>query len=323
MTVQPAATRPPVAQVAATDPEHHRLDTVSGMRIRPMTADDAAVVERVSAQAFYDLDVRTRQASWPEPELRSAERAGPWIVRLLHMIEHDAPGCWVAEQDGRIIGEVVAILREGLWGLSSFAVLPDVQSRGAGKALLDAALQHGDATGPGIICSSGDPRAIRRYRLAGFDVHPAMALWGKVDRTTIPRLPRMRPAQDEDVDLLDAIDRSVRGAGRGPDHPLLLRQLTAWIVEQGGGRRGYVYQREAGHVYLLAATDPETASHLMWQVLADCPADEPANLHNLTSAQAWAVDTGLAAGMELHAQGYVPLRNLAPPTPYIPSGHFL
>jgi GNAT superfamily N-acetyltransferase len=289
-----------------------------------MTFEDAAAVERVSAEAFYDLDVRMRQPNWPDPELRSAERAGPWIERLQHMIKHDGPGCWVVEDDeGRIIGEIAAILREGLWGLSSFAVLPDVQAKGAGKAMLDAALGHGDSRGPGIICSSGDPRAIRRYRLAGFVPHPAMLLWGEVDRTAIPRPSGgIREARAQDADLLDAIDRQVRGAGRGPDHPLLLEQLDAWIIERGR-RRGYVYHRGGGHVYQLAASDPETAQRLMWQVLAGCPVGEPADLHNLTAEQVWAVDVGLAAGMELHVNGYLALRNLAPPTPYIPSGHFL
>jgi predicted N-acetyltransferase YhbS len=290
-----------------------------------MTFEDAAAVERVSARAFYDLDVRMRQQHWPEPELRSAERAAPWIERLQHMIKHDGPGCWVVEDDeSRIVGEVAAILREGLWGLSSFAVLPDVQAKGAGKALLDASLEHGDRHGPGIICSSGDPRAIRRYRLAGFSAHPAMVLWGEVDRTAIPRLsgPKPREAGVEDADLLDEIDRQVRGAGRGPDHPLLLEQLDTWIIGRGE-RRGYVYHRGGGHLYQLAASDPETAQRLMWQVLADCPAGQPADLHNLTANQEWAVDVGLAAGLELHVNGFVALRNLAPPTPYIPSGHFL
>ena len=40
-------------------------------------------------------------------------------------------------------------------------------------------------------------------------------------------------------------------------------------------------------------------------------------------AQEWAVDVGLAAGMEVHGRGYLALRHMRPPMPYLPSGHFL
>jgi GNAT superfamily N-acetyltransferase len=293
------------------------------VRIRPLTAADLTTAERVTAHAFYDLDVRTHRPGWPEPELRPAARTGPWIERLGHMVEHDGPGCWVAEdEDGRIVGVVAAIVREGLWGLSTFAVLSEAQGKGVGRALLEAALDHGDRSSPGIICSSEDQKAIRRYRQAGFDIYPAMLMWGPVDRSALPAISDVREGSPGDVELLDAIDRQVRGAGRGPDHPLLIKQQSLLVIDNGS-RRGYVYHRDGGHVYQLSASDPETAQQLLWQVLAGTPAGQPAELHNLNAEQAWALDVGLAAGMELHVYGYLPLRNMAAPSPYIPSGHFL
>jgi hypothetical protein len=46
-------------------------------------------------------------------------------------------------------------------------------------------------------------------------------------------------------------------------------------------------------------------------------------VRNLTAEQEWAVDVGLAAGLELTNAGYVCLRGMRPPNPYIPSGMFL
>jgi len=287
-----------------------------------MTYDDVPAVERVTAAAFYDLDVRTRPADWPTPEPRSPERAEPWLVRLAHLVEHDQPGCWVADDDGTIVGVVAALLREGLWGLSTYAVQPGLQARGTGKALLDAALTYGDPAGLGIICGSHDPKAVRRYRLAGFDLHPAMLLWGEVRRAALPAVHGVRAGNVGDVDMLDAIDRQVRGAGHGPDHVLMATQHRLLVLEDGASR-GYAYLYDAGVPYLLAATDAATSTRLLWAGLAEAPTGVPVDVQHLTSRHGWAIDVGLAAGLEVHNRGYLCYRAMDPPTTYLPSGHFL
>lgn len=181
-----------------------------------MTYDDVPAVERVSATAFYGLDLATRGPNFPPPQLRPLDRAEPWMARIRHLLSHDSGGSWVAEDEaGAVVGIAVATLREGLWGLSSFAVLPEVQAKGIGKQLLDAALGYAPAGAPAMICSSSDPKAARRYRLAGFDLHPAMLMWGHVDRATIPALRDVREGTADDVELLDEVDRAARGHGHG------------------------------------------------------------------------------------------------------------
>ncbi|MGH3446544.1 MAG: GNAT family N-acetyltransferase, partial [Nocardioidaceae bacterium] len=150
------------------------------MLIRPMNDDDVPAVEQVTGTAFYHVDVATRPANWPDPEPRSPQRAELWKTRMHHLLKHDSPGCWVAEdRAGAVVGCAAALLREGMFGLSVLAVLPDLQAQGIGRQLLDAALSYAPS-GPGFICSSQDAKAIRRYRLAGFDIHPAMLMWGHV-----------------------------------------------------------------------------------------------------------------------------------------------
>jgi GNAT superfamily N-acetyltransferase len=290
--------------------------------IRPMTHDDVTAVEQVTGVAFYELDVATRPPGFPAPERRSAERAAGWRRRIGHLIDSDPDGCWVADDEGSVIGAAAALLREGLWGLSTFAVLPRSQAQGVGRALLDKSLSYGGRSCPGMICSSHDPRAARRYRLAGFGLHPAMLLWGSVRRSAIPALPDVQEGGAEDFDLLDEIDRAARGHAHGVDHEAMLVDFRLKVQERSSSR-GYAYLHPEGGPYLLAATDAATAQTLLWAALAEADPATPIGYHNLTAQQQWAIDVGLQAGMELHTSGYLALRAMEPPAPYIPSGHFL
>lgn len=287
-----------------------------------MEYGDVAAVEQVTRQAFYTLDVSTRPANWPPAEPRSADRARLWISRLEHLVRHDAPGCWVAVDDtGNVVGAAVALVREGLWGLSSFAVLPDQQGKGTGKRLLDAALSY-SPTGPGVICSSHDPKAVRRYRFAGFDIRPAALLWGHVRREGLPALPRLREGSVDDIDLLDEIDRSSRGHAHGVDHEIMASQYRLVVIEDGPSR-GYCYIYSAGAPYVLSATDVPTAQELLWAALAETRPDQAVDFGDMTAEHQWAFDVGMAAGLELHNHGFMCFREMAPWSTYIPSGHFL
>lgn len=166
------------------------------------------------------------------------------------------------------------------------------------------------------------PRAIRRYRLAGFEVHPAMLMWGYVQRATIPQLPGLRDGDAADIDLLDQIDRAARGFGHGVDHEAILSQLALVVVERGSAR-GYAYITPDGAPYLVAATDGEVAQAALWRALAHSTPDVAIHFSEITSHQSWAVDVGLQARLELHNHGYVAVRGMAAPWPYLPSGHFL
>lgn len=287
-----------------------------------MTLDDVQHVEELTADAFYELEVATRAADWPPPQRRSPERVEPWKMRIRHLVKHDGDGCWVADNDGVIVGAAAALRRGDFWGLSTFAVRPVRQSRGIGRELLEAALSHGRDDCPAMVCSSHDPRAARRYRLAGFHLHPAMLMWGTVSRAAIPAVSNIRAGSADDVELLDAIDRATRGYGHGVDHRLLQSEFELWIYERTHSR-AYAYVHPTGGPYLLAGTDTDSAVTVLWAALAESDPASPCGFHNLTAEQEWAVDVGLQAGMELHNRGFLALRSMPPPAPYIPSGHFL
>ncbi len=290
--------------------------------IRPMRLDDVPAVERLTADGFYDVDVRTHRTDWPEPTRRSEARAETWRERARHMLGTDPGGCFVAEDDTGLIGAVIALRRELTWLLSTYAVRPGLQGRGVGRQLLLAALEHGRGCLRGLISASHDQGAVRRYHAEGFTLHPMMFLRGPVPREVLPVLERVREGSAGDIELMDSVDRRVRDAAHGVDHEFLLRTHRLVVVDRSTGQ-GYAYVEQGGGAHLLAATNRRTATELLWECLAATTPGEQSGIGHLTAANPWAVDVGMAARMELHTSGYLATRGMKPPAPYLPSGHFL
>ena len=295
------------------------MSDLGDVTIRPMRPDDVAGAERLSAEGFHELDLRSSPRSSPDPVPRPAARGANWIIRTQHFLETDPGGCWVAEDGTGMIGMVTSFNREKLWGLATYAVRPGLQGRGIGKPLLAAALHHGRGSLRGMLSSSSDPRAVRRYRLAGFSLHPQMFLTGTLDRSTLPVVEKVREGSAGDIDLMDSIDRGTRGAAHGPDHELMLHFWPLLVSDTTTGA-GYAYV-QGGSVALLAATNRRTATRLLWAALAES-GDRPTVPH-VTAANEWAIDVGMAARLELHTKGYLGLRGMAPPTPYLHNGALL
>jgi hypothetical protein len=192
-----------------------------------------------------------------------------------------------------------------------------------GRELLAAAMLYGRACLRGIVCGSRDPRAAATYRRAGFTLHPAMRLRGTVDKARLaPPDGAVHEGTAKHRDMMDSVDRRTRGGAHGPDHEELLRHRLLFVVDDLAGS-GYCYLRpEDGKVELLAATSRRLATRLLTAALLSVPDGSEVEIGELTAEQEWAVDVGLAAGLELTNAGYVCLRGMRPPTPYIPSGTF-
>jgi RimJ/RimL family protein N-acetyltransferase len=287
-----------------------------------MRPEDARAVEQLSDEAFHDLDVRTHRPGWPEPSRRSPSASARWASWAEHLVRTDPGGSWVAEDDSGIIGAVASMRRDTTWILSGYFVRPGLQGRGLGKQLLHAALSHGVGCLRGIIASSDDPAAVRRYRLAGFTLQPTMLMRGRVDRSALPVVDRVREGSLGDVDLMDSVDRRVRDCAHGPDHEVMAKEFRIVVADRTTGQ-GYVYLRPDGSPYLLAATNRRTATDLLWEALAATSPDEVVEVPHISAVNEWAVDVGLAARLDLHTSGYLGLRHLKAPMPYLHSGRFL
>ncbi len=133
-----------------------------------MTEDDAEAALALTCDTFEDLSRRLND----EPE----SRPDPAIatIRFRHLVRTDPDGAWVAEDEHGLAGCALALLREGVWGLSLLVVRPGLQSAGVGSALLRHAHDYADGARGRIILSSPDPRALRAYARLGLALHPTM-----------------------------------------------------------------------------------------------------------------------------------------------------
>ncbi len=249
------------------------------------------------------------------PARDEAGRKTRALLRFQRCLELDPDGQWVAEIEGAVVGSTNAIMREGMWGLGLFAVAPEHQGRGVGRRLLEAALAYGDGARGGWIMSSEDPKAMRRYALAGFDLRPCVAAAGML-RTDLPAVD-----VEESTDLRHAepISRAVRGASHGGDLGLLLDAGCRMVTLDGG-----FAIHEDGTVRVLAALDDDTAARLLAACFAQAPRGATVQVDLLTAGQDWAIRPCLDAGLALSPGGAIFTRgDVGPMRPYIPNGAWL
>ena len=284
--------------------------------IRQMTPDDVPGADLAAWAAL--------QEQIPQEFVRSADddrRAARGRFRIAHLQNTDPGGALVAEDGGEIVGVSLALVREGVWGFSLFGVSPEHQGRGIGRKLLDAALTYTEGCRGAIILSTTDPRAMRRYALAGFELRPSVTLAGIVDRAAIPAGLRSRPGSSpDDRELCDEISRHVRGAAHGPDIAALESTGSSLLIHDGGG---WAAVRE-GSPALVAARDDAIATDLLWSALATAGPGESVHVDFVTAGHDWAVHVGLAARLALSPDGPVFVRgDVGPFAPYLPSGAYL
>ena len=281
--------------------------SMAPLTYRPLREEDFADVLAVNERAFDDLVGR----ELPRPTLEAA------YGRYRRLLDTDPGGAWVAEREGAVAGAAFALVREGLWGLSLLVVDPPAQSAGAGRELLRLAWEHGNGARGRVILSSTDPRAMRAYARLGLDAHPCLAARG-APRVAAP--PEVRAGGPADLPLTEAVDRAVRGAPHGSDIAAFMRAGRRLLVVP---ERGYAVLGPDS-MHLLAALDEEAARDLLLAGLATVPEGKEYRVEWITSAQQWAVQPVLDAGLVLKPGGAVFVRgDVGPFTPYLPSGAYL
>lgn len=164
------------------------------------------------------------------------------------MFEHlaaTADQWWVAEEDatGRAVGYARSIVRDSVRELTEFFVLPDAQSAGVGRGLLERAFPDEGARHRAIVATI-DPRAIARYLRAGLDARVSM-----IGLEGVPRVERLATdlqrepidAGDPPLEALAEIDRRLLGFRRDEDHRWLASQRPSVLYRRAEAVVGYGY----------------------------------------------------------------------------------
>jgi GNAT superfamily N-acetyltransferase len=289
--------------------------SMADLTYRLMREDDLRPAFDLQVRSFVDLDRRRGSEDdgpLPDPDIA--------VIRFRRLFEADPGGAWVAERDGALAGVALALVREGLWGLSLLVVDPSAQGEGAGRELLARAWAYGDGARGHVILSSSDPRAIRAYALLGLEMHPAVAAKGIPIGMKQPA--GIREGGPADLPFTEAVDRAVRGAAHGGD---VLAMLEAGHEMLVAPERGYTMLR-GGELRMLAACDEDAARDLLRAALARVQErGAKADVQFITARQQWAVAVCLEARLELEPDcGCVFTGgDVGPFSPYLPSGAYL
>ena len=282
--------------------------------VRPLQEDDVPAAASSSFETFRALD-----ASVGEPvHEHTDEVRARGEKRVAHLLRTDPAGAWGAFDGGRLVGVALASRRGPLWFLSLLTVEPELQGRGVGRRLLDRTLQTAQDAPAALICSSEDPKALRRYGSAGFALLPAYRARGSVDRARLPAVEGVREGSwDADRDRVEDLALQVRGAPLGPDVDAYAAAGARLLLVDGPGGRGYAVP--FGHsVRPLAATTPAAARALLVAGLAEL--DGEVTVDFVSAEQQWAVQVLLDLRLPFQPADSLCVRGFRPSGPYLPSG---
>lgn len=288
--------------------------------VRPLAPDDVAAADVMAWTALSRMAaVYGRGEPWPERTSETVERGR---YRIAHLLRTDPEGAWVAVDGDAVVGIALSLRRGPMWFLSLLAVDTAQQARGLGRELLDATLKTAEDAPAAWILATPDPKALRRYALAGFAPHPAYQAVGPLDRALVPAGLGVRDGDVlRDRELVESVVTGLRGAPYGPDLDAFVACGQRLLVAEQGGDRGYCWYGPGG-IYCLGATTPALARRLLWEGLARL--EQPAvELRWLGADQQWAIEVALQARLSLRPGPSSCRRSaLGPLTPYLPSGAY-
>ncbi len=281
-----------------------------------MTLDDVEAVMAV-IEAADAAQVESGQLP-PRTPPSDAQVEGSRVGHA-RFVQRDGAGAWVAVSKGQVVGVAESVRRESFWGLSMLFVHPAFQSQGVGRRLLGAAMGYAAGATQRMIQSSPDPRAMRRYFLAGLAMHPTAEMGGQPDRGAIPPSLPGREGDEADLDLVAEVEAQL-GRSRTEDVAFGLadRRFRMDVVDNDTGR-GWVL-RDSDRLVMLGATNEQTAAILLWRFLAG--SEGTVMIDGLTAAQQWAFHVLHQARLTAQIRGSLFVDGMTVPVPWIPSGWF-
>lgn len=205
------------------------------LTFRSGTVKDAANCGQICYEAFKAI---AEQHNFP-PDFPSADIA----VGLFSMIlaRSDVYSV-VAELDGHTIGSNFLWEGDTIAGVGPITVIPTSQNAGIGRRLMESVLARADSRhhiGVRLVQAAYHNRSLSVYSKLGFQVREPLAnLQGTPLKIELPGY-RVRKAIMKDLEICDALCRSVHGHDRHGEVAHAIGNGTATVVEHSGRITGY------------------------------------------------------------------------------------
>jgi GNAT superfamily N-acetyltransferase len=231
------------------------------MELRLATTADLAAEEAVFRAAIGELYERHRLPP-PNPPTEA------FRAQHGHLLHHDAERCWVAEDDGRVVGFSAALVRGDAWHLAALFVLPEAQGAGLGKRLLDAVWGAPELRRR-VLTDAIQPVSNGLYASPGLiPVTPVLHLAG-TPRAVASTLDAVDPQDD----VLVALDLAAYGFDRTVDHEYWrgIGTCTVWL--RAGEPSAYSYAYPWGTIGPVAGVDGAAAADALRGELARAAGD--------------------------------------------------
>lgn len=228
----------------------------------------------------------------------------------LRLLALQPDGCFVAEQEGRVVGTVTTTCYGGrLAWIGMLLVHPEWRGRGIGRALMRHALDY--LRTEGVACAGLDatPAGEPLYVSLGFRPARTLARWEvSALRQVAPPPPTTRVQQAQEVHwtAIAALDERACGALRTHLLHALAQQSQAVEVamHESGQVRGFGMRREGAR------------AHYLGPVIAESPQDAAALITSLLQGLegqpvCWDIPAPNSAAVRLaEACGFIPQRSL-------------
>jgi len=228
----------------------------------------------------------------------------------------------VAELAGKVVGFAAGVVRDEIWFLSMFWVLPENKLQGIGQPLLERVQNLAEAEGATKFCtwSSIDFAAVGLYLRHG------MLPGGPIFTFAGPLVHAPSPHPEARVTTLDAshasaIDHIVRGTPRAVDHSFwTARQVPGFQVEVRGRTVGYFYA-DKGAIGPAAWLGEEDGPLLIASALTQAQAQAPSVRLIALGVNQVVVRGATAAGLRLvSASHFLRSESFGKLDQYLPSG---
>jgi GNAT superfamily N-acetyltransferase len=196
--------------------------------VRKARPEDAPVCGRICYEAFTKI---SNDHAFP-PDFPSAEVA---TGVLSMMFGHPGFYCVVAESGGQILGSNCLDERSTIAGVGPITIDPEVQNKGAGRALMEAVLtrsvERGYA-GTRLLQAAFHNRSLSLYTKLGFDTREPISTMQGPPIKVPARGHSIRPARVSDMEECNQLCRRVHGHDRSGELRDTIAQGTAVVSER-------------------------------------------------------------------------------------------